>query len=109
MRKDIAMRLQARITVLMLFFIACNQNPPTRVTRVFLDESCTKRRFDKIDGQGVTVSTYAPNGAVTVTAKFETLAEADKAFPRRTSGPCPNTTVSTSDLYPDAGLPVAPR
>ena len=73
----------------MLFSAACNQSPPTRVTKVFLDESCTKLRFDKIDGQGVTVSTIAPNGTMTVTAKFEALAEAEKAFPSRTSGHAP--------------------
>lgn len=76
---------------------------------MFLDESCTKRRFDKVDGRGVTVYTYAPNGVVTLTAKFETLAEAEKAFPSRTSGPCPGVTVSPSDLHPDAGALVVPR
>lgn len=76
---------------------------------ITLDETCTKRRFDKIDGQGVTVYTYAPNGTVTFTAKFERLADAEKAFPARHSGPCPGMTVSKSDLYPDGGLPAAPR
>lgn len=76
---------------------------------ITVDETCTKRRFDKIDGQGVTVYTYEPNGSVTFAAKFETLAEAEKAFPARTSGPCPDVTVSKSDLDPDGGLPAAPH
>lgn len=95
------------IAFFMLLAIACNE--PRHWATVFVDETCTKRRFDVVDGQSVTVSTYEPDGTLTVTTHFETVEEAKRAYPTLTSSrPCPETvTVTASDLQRNRPLPDA--
>ena len=93
------MWLRMGIASLLLLALACPNSPPRKTSMIFLDESCTKRRVDKIDGQGVIVFTYAQDGKMIETARFGTWEEATKAFPSRTAGPCPGLE-SDPDLFP---------
>ena len=92
------MWLRTAIVFLLLGAAACNE--PRHWATVFVDETCTKRRFDVVEGREVKVSTYGPDGTLTVTAHFDTVEEAKRAYPTLTSSrPCPESvTVTPADM-----------
>ncbi len=93
--------LRKTVALLLLLAAACsNDRKPSAMLIAFVDENCVKRRFTQIDGQGITVSTYEADGGLTPVAYFDTLAQANKAYPVATkSTNCPaDLTVTTDDL-----------
>ncbi len=83
---------------------------------IFVDENCVKRRFTTIEGEGVRVSTYEADGGLTPTARFDTLDQAEAAYPSATMATnCPDSVaVTKADLHrplpaltPDGGSDIA--
>ena len=92
--------LRKTVALLLLVAAACSSDrKPSAMLIVFVDENCVKRRFTQIDGQGITVSTYEADGGLTPVAYFDTLGEANRAYPATKSIHCPaDLTVTIDDL-----------
>jgi len=97
----LSMWSQAGIALLMALSLGCNQGPPPRWSEIFVDETCTKRRLDRIMGGDVVVSTLNSDGTLTEVARFNTTREAYAAFPhhKTTSPPC-SLQATESDFHP---------